>query len=155
MRAILLAALCWAGTIPIALATDVSFTGTLGPSCTLALGSNGTLALSADGQYLGSSEGSATGATLTILSIGSNTINVAAPSLDSSPAGYDPSGQQLQVAYSGVGLLSAVSSAWSSAASSFAVGTIALSVLDIDNRIYNPNGFAAGSYAMRTVVTCS
>lgn len=155
MRLSIFTGLIWLGCATAVLATDVTFNGSLAASCTLALGTNGTLAMSADGQYLGSNEGSANAATVTIVSVGSNTINVSAPTLDSSPAGYDPTGQQLQVAYAGTGLLASVTSAWSTGPSSFPVGTIALSILDIDNRIYNPNGFAAGSYAMRTVVTCS
>lgn len=155
MRSLVLTGFLWLAGATSVLATDVTFNGTLAASCTLALGTNGTLGLSADGQDLSSAEGGGTKATVTILSIGSNSVNVAAPTLDSAPSAYDPGGQSLEMAYSGAGLLSSVTSGWSQSASSFAVGTIALSILDIDNRIHNPNGFAAGSYAMRTVVTCS
>lgn len=115
-----------------------------------------TLALSADGQYFGSQEGAGIPGSVTVVSIGSNTITVAAPTrISAAPSGYDSAAEQLQVAYNGVSLLAGVSQAYTSMPTNIVIGTIALSILTINNRIYNPNGFAAGTYTLQTVVTCS
>jgi len=136
-------------------ADSINFTGSVLDSCTLQLASSGTLALSQDGTTMGSEEGSGQPAHLTILSTGSHTISVAAPSLVTSPSGYDPTSQQLEVAYQGLTLLSGVSQGYTSSPTSFSVNALALSTLALNNRIVNPAGFAAGSYATQTVVTCN
>ena len=138
-----------------AAADNVTFSGSVLDSCSLQLSSAGTLAMSQDGTTLGSEEGSGQPAHLTILSTGSHTINVTAPSLVTSPAGYDPTSQSLEVAYQGATLLSGISQPYTSSPTSFPVATIALSTLTLNNRIVNAKGFAAGSYATQTVVTCN
>src|ERR1700742_3647231 len=87
-------------------ATNVTFSGTLGLSCALSLTTPGTLALSADGKTLGSEQTGGVPAVLSIVSVASNPVSVAAPTLTSSPGGYDPTGQQLEVAYTGLSGLS-------------------------------------------------
>lgn len=124
-------------------------------SCTLALGTSGTLGLSADGTILGSEEGGGSSGTITIISVGSNVVDVASPVRIAAPPAYEATFEQVEVAYSGLNLLAGISQDYTPAATSFAIGTIALSVLEIDNRIVNPAGFAAGSYATRTVITCN
>ncbi len=124
-------------------------------SCTLALGTSGSLGLNGDGTILGSGQGGGSNGTITVVSVGSNIVDVAAPVRVMSPPAYDPSLEQVEVAYSGLNLLSGVSQDYTPAATSFSVGTIALSVLRIDNRIVNPGGFASGTYATRTVITCN
>lgn len=137
-------------------ALDVDFDGLVSTVCSVSLNTHGTLALSDDGTELGSEEsGGAAGAVL-ILSIGSNVIDVAAPiRVGADPAGYNSAGEVLEVKYSGAGGLSAISQGYTSGDSDFDVSNIALSVLTLHNRIVNANGFAAGDYTTRTVVTCS
>ncbi len=135
---------------------DVDFDGTVSSVCSLSLSTNGTMALSADGTVLGSEESGGLAGAVLILSIGSNTIDVAAPvRVGADPAGYVSTGEVLEVSYSGASGLSGVSQAYTSADTDFAASNIPLSLLTLHNRIVNANGFAAGSYATRTVVTCS
>jgi hypothetical protein len=138
-----------------AAADNINFSGSVLDSCTLQLSTAGTLAMSQDGTTMGSEEGSGQPAHLTILSTGSHTISVGAPNLVTSPSGYDPTSQRLEVAYQGLTLLSGVSQAYTTSPTSFSVAALALSTLALNNRIVNPKGFAAGSYATQTVVTCN
>lgn len=139
-----------------AVALDVDFDGTVATVCSLSLNTNGTLALSDDGTELGSEEGGGSAASVLVLSIGSNSIDVDAPiRVSADPAGYNSASEVLEVKYSGAGGLSAVSQDYTSADTDFAVSNIAVSLLTLHNRITNPNGFAAGNYTTRTVVTCS
>jgi len=139
-----------------AAALDVEFNGVVATTCTLALGTPGTLALSASGTILGSEEGVAVPATVTILSIGANTIDVAAPiRISADPPGYQAGTEVLEVSYAGAGGLSLISQAYTSLATDFPASNIPLSVLTVNNRITNSAGFAAGTYTTRTVITCS
>jgi hypothetical protein len=115
----------------------------------------GTLALSVNGQRLGSEETGGTAATLTVLSIGSNTVTVGAPTRTASPAGYNATGETIEVAYTGQGALSAVSEPYGTASTDFDVTTAPLTNVIFNARINNANGFEAGTYGVRTVVTCS
>jgi len=137
-------------------AASITFDGSILDTCTLALTSNGTLGASLDGTTMGSEVGSGHAAKMTILSTGSHTIQVAAPSRTSPPpSGYNTATETVAVAYSGETLLSGVSQPYTSSATSFPVGTIALTILDLNSRITNPSGFATGSYTTQTVVTCN
>ena len=125
-------------------------------TCVLLVLTGGTLGLSGDGTRLGSQEAGGLPSTFTVTSIGSSVVSVAAPTLTQSPAGYSPGSQQLEVAYSGTGVLASVSQAYTPSASAFAVPNLFSAVaVTVQNRISNAVGFAAGSYATRTVVTCS
>ncbi|WP_029041216.1 hypothetical protein [Cucumibacter marinus] len=137
-------------------AEDVIFSANLTGSCTLALTTPGVLTLSGDGQTLGSEETLGVPATLTILSIGSNTVTVGAPSRTSAPpAGYSSGTETVEVTYQGTGLLSSVSQGYTESETNFGVGTIALTAVTFNSRILNSSGFAAGSYTVESVVTCS
>lgn len=141
--------------ISSATAADVTFSGTLSGVCSLALTTPGTLALSTDGTTLGSEELGGIPAAVAILSIGSYTVTVNAPTRTASPAAYSTSGEAIQVSYLGLGALSLVSQGYTASNTTFSIGSLPLSVLTMNNRIVNPNGFAAGTYTTRTVVTCS
>lgn len=136
-------------------AVDVTFSGTVAGVCTLALTLPGTLALSMDGTVLGSEEPTGVAATMTVLSVGSNTITVAAPTRTAAPGSYVATGEAVWIKYVGLGLLSAVSHGYDSATSSFAIGSVALTTILFNSKITNANGFAAGTYSTRSVVTCS
>lgn len=126
-------------------------------ACTLALGTNGTLALSSDGTRFGSGEGGVA-ATFTVLNLLSPaaTVTVSPPTLVTSPSGFNAGSAQLQVAYSGAGLLSSVSQGYTSSQTGFAVAAnLALTTLTVNNRIVSSSGFASGTYQTRTVITCS
>jgi hypothetical protein len=155
MRAVLVAVAFVCLIAGPARAGSVGFGGTVLDSCSLSLSNAGTLAMALDGTVMGSEEAGGQPAHLTILSTGSHTVTVGAPTLVSSPAGYATASQSLEVAYQGQSLLSGVSQAYTTSDTSFSVATIALSILEINNRIRNPGGFAAGSYATQTVVTCN
>jgi hypothetical protein len=135
-----------------ALAADVTFQGTLSGVCTLAVPTPGILGLAADGS-LGSSAG--VPAVLSILSVGSNTVTIEPPEWVSPAVDYESSGETLAVAYFGVGGLSVVNQDYTSVETSFAVSTLPLTLLTLNARVTNPNGFVAGDYAMKVVVTCS
>jgi len=124
--------------------------------CTLALSNGGTLGLALDGTVLGSEEIGGLPAAVTIVSVGTNTIDIDAPQrVSGPPAGYNTGTESVELAYQGLGGLAAVSQAYTTGPSGFTVGTIALSVLTLHNRIVNPDGFAPGLYTTRTVLTCS
>lgn len=138
-----------------AAALDVTFTTTLGTECTLALSTPGVLSLSPGVTALESEIAlGGTPAVVAVLSIGNNTLNVAAPTL-SAPVGHDATGQVLEVAYSGAAGLSALNQTYTANPTSVDIGTIPLSLLTVNNRIENSNGFVAGVYQMTTVVTCT
>lgn len=134
---------------------DVNFDGTVATVCSVSLSADGALALSDDGTELGSEESGGGAGAVLILSIGANTIDVGAPvRVGADPAGYESVGEVLEVKYSGASGLGAISQDYTSADTDFAVSNIPLSLLTLHNRIVNSNGFAAGDYATRTVVTC-
>ena len=138
-----------------AAAVDVTFSGTLAGVCTLALSLPGTLALSVDGTRLGSEETGGIPATLTILSIGTNTVTVAAPTRTASPAAYVPTGEVVEIAYNGLAGLAGVTHAYTASSSTFGINTLPLTIVLFNSRITNANGFAAGTFTTRSVVTCS
>jgi hypothetical protein len=135
--------------------TNVDFTGTVTATCSLTIPTNGTLGLNTTGDVLGSQVGTGTPGTVTILSIGSNNLDIDAPTLFASPVAYVSTGQVLEVAYSGAAGLSAVNQAYTSSDTSVPLGTIAAALLTVNNRVTNAGGFAAGAYTTRTVITCT
>ena len=94
-------------------------------------------------------------AVITALSLGNNTLTIGAPTVITSPVGYDNSGETVQVAYTGASGLSAVTQAYTDQTTNQAIGVIPLSALTINARILNAASFAGGAYTVRTVVTCS
>lgn len=125
--------------------------------CGVVLDTGGTLALSGDATVLGSDAGlGGAPATVLITSVlEDNTIDVSAPARITAPAGYDPSGEAVEVAYAGVGLLAGVTQGYTGTASSFTIGPLGTAMtLLVHNRIVNMSGFAPGSYTTRTVITC-
>lgn len=156
-RVLLAVAFCtWPLTAWPVTAANVEFTQTLTNTCTLAVPTPGVLGLSTDGLTLGSEEGIGTAATVTVLSIGANTVTVEAPSRTSgAPTGYNTATETVEVRYVGLGGLSTVTQGYTSAQTSFAVNTLPLTSITMHNRIVNSEGFADGTYTTQTVVTCS
>ena len=153
--------LCAASPLPSE-ATDVIFSGTVANTCDLSVmlpTTGGTMTLSSDGTILGSDQGGGVGVTLTIGSIGTNHIDVGAPTLTNSPAGYSTTGQSLQMGYTATGTLAGLISnkAMGTGGGSFNAGILGLTAaaILIQARIVNPNGFKLGDYELTTVVTCS
>ena len=124
-------------------------------ACTILAATGGSLALAADGSSLASDNLGGLPGTVTILSIGNSTVEVAAPTRTGQPGDYNASGESLEVAYSGTSGLGLVNQAYTTSPTSFAVSTIPASVLTVNNRLTNPNGFPAGTYSTQTVVTCA
>lgn len=128
----------------------------LAGNCTLMLQSVGTLALSAEGARLGSEEAGGTSAVLSISSDGSSTLTVDAPTLSQYPAGFNPAGLTVEVAYRGSDVLSSAVQAYTASQTTVDVPNLISPVdLTINNRIVTTTGLAAGSYKTHTVVTCS
>lgn len=124
--------------------------------CTLTLATTGALGLNVDGTILGSEELGGLFGTITIASVGSNTVHIAAPvRISAAPSGYQAGSELVEVSYLGLGGLAFVSQDYTSSPTNFGVGTIGASILRIHNRIYNSQGFAPGTYQTRTMVTCS
>jgi hypothetical protein len=138
-------------TLP-ASAADVTFSGTLTGICTLALSTPGTLGLTAGG-VLSSTAGLP--AVLAILSIGTNTLTVNPPVWDSTPGGYTAGTEVAEVAYSGLSGLGIANQAFTSTVTTRSINTLPLSLLTMNAQISNSLGFAAGTYEMKVVVTCS
>jgi len=139
----------------VALAANVNFSGTVLAACSILAATGGTLALASDGSTLASDNLGGLPGTVTILSVGDSTIEVAAPTRTGQPGGYNSAGESIEVSYFGVGGLAIVNQAYTGAPTSFDVSTIPASVITVNNRISNPNGFPAGPYSTQTVVTCA
>jgi hypothetical protein len=147
---------CLLASIVPAMAVNVDFSGTVVAGCTLSASTNGTLGLNyTTGTTLGSEEAGGSAGSVTILSIGSTTLTVGAPTRTNQPGGYVSTGEAVEVRYQGATGLSSVTQAYTSSETTRPLGTIAASVLTLHNRITNPNGFPDGAYATRTVVTCA
>jgi hypothetical protein len=138
----------------VAVAANVNFSGTVLAACSIIATTNGVLTMAADGSSVASDNLGGLPGTVTILSIGNSTIDVAAPTRTAQPGDYNATGEALEVAYFGVGGLALVNQAYTTGPSSFGIATIPASVLTVNNRLTNPNGFPAGSYGTQTVVTC-
>jgi hypothetical protein len=151
MRRLGLVVLLLCGTSPALAGTDVVFTGSVTDTCTLAVPTPGTMTLSADGTTLGSDQTLGVPATVTVISIGANTITLAAPTLQSHPPGYTAGGETVQMNYSGL----ASHPAYTSAQQSFSLGLLPITSLIVNMQVINPAGFAQGTYTAKTVLTCS
>jgi hypothetical protein len=138
----------------VALAANVNFSGTVLAACSILATTDGLLALATDGSSLASDNLGGLPGTVTILSIGNSTVDVAPPVRTGQPGDYNASGEAVEVSYVGAGGLGLVNQAYTSNPTSFAVSTIPASILTVNNRITNPNGFTAGNYSTQTVVTC-
>ena len=137
-----------------AAAADVTFTGIVLNTCTL-VATPGLLGLSSDGETLGSEELGGLAAEVAIVSLGINTVTVAAPTRTGSPVGYNAAGEVVSVAYQGLVALGGISQAYTTSTTNFSVGILPLTVVQVNNRIVNSNGFTQGTYQTTTVVTCS
>jgi len=135
-----------------AAAVDVTFTGLVVDTCSVALATPGVMSLSGDGKVLATDQGGlAVPATVTVVSIGTNTLSLAPPTLDTYPAGYTPGGETLELSTSG--LLS--NPLFTTLGIDGIIGLLPLTNLLVNLRITNPDGFEQGLYGAHTVLTCS
>lgn len=137
-----------------AASADVSFSGTLASSCTLALATPGILGLAADGS-LSSALGVGAPAVLSILSVGTNTLTIDPPVWVSPAPGYDQGTETFEVGYSGLAGLGLADQPLTASVTTRTISTLPLSVLDVSARVTNSKGFASGTYQLKVVVTCS
>lgn len=144
---IVLAVCAPAGAAPL----DVTFTGVVIDTCTIAIATPGVMMLSGDGTILGSDQGLGVPATVTVLSIGSNTISLSAPTLETYPASYTPGGETVAMNYTGL----ASHPVFSSLGLDFDIGLLSLSNLFVNLKVTDPAGFVQGTYTAKTVLTCS
>jgi hypothetical protein len=152
MRVLRVAVLLAAASVPAAAAPlDVTFTGLVVDTCTIAIATPGVMVLSGDGTILGSDQGLGIPATVTVLSIGTNTLSLSAPTLETHPGDYTPGGETVEMNYSGL----ASHPLFSSLGLDFVVGLLPLSNLLVNLRVTDPGGFTQGTYTAKTVLTCS
>lgn len=149
VRALLASALAIAASP--ADATDVTFTGNVLNSCTLTLSTPGTLALSSDYGQLSSEAAGGAPATLVVLSTGTfPTVTFGAPALSSAPAGWTDNATK-EIRYTA---LLATPQAYTSSQTSRTL-TASTDTFTLHGRVTSSNGFAVGTYVLRTVATCS
>ena len=136
-----------AGAAPL----DVTFTGLVVDTCTIAVATPGIMMLSSDGTILGSDQALGVPATVTVISIGSNHIALSPPVLETYPAGYVPGGETLEINTTGL----ASNPVFTSLGIDFDVGLLSLSSLFVNMKVTDPAGFMQGTYTAKTVLTCS
>jgi hypothetical protein len=148
-----LAALAIVGAcLPAAAAPlDVTFTGLVVDTCTIAIATPGIMMLSGDGTILGSDQGLGVPATVTVLSIGTNNIALSAPVLETHPVGYTPGGETIAMNTSGL----ASNPVFTSLGIDFDIGLLSLTSLFVNMKVTDPAGFTQGTYTAKTVLTCS
>ena len=148
VTAVLLAAPC----LPVSAAPlDVTFTGLVVDTCTIAVATPGVMMLSGAGTILGSDQALGVPATVTVISIGSNNIALSAPTLVTHPAGYTPGGETVAMNYTGL----ASHPVFSSVGLNFDIGLLSLTSLFVNLKVTDPAGFTQGTYTAKTVLTCS
>lgn len=130
---------------------DVTFTGIVVDTCTIAVTTPGVMVLSNDGTIMGSAQGLGVPATVTILSIGTNTVELEPPTLETYPPEYTPGDETLELNTTGL----ASNPIFTSLGLDFLVGLLPISELFVNLRMTNPDGFAQGIYTAKTVLTCS
>ncbi len=145
-----------ASAMPAA-AANVDFTGTVTAGCSIVASTNGTLGLNlTTGTTLGSEEVGGAPGSVTVLSIGGSTLTIGAPTRTSTaPSGYVTATEIVEVSYTGASGLTGITEAYTSSQTTQSLGTIGASVLTVNNRIRNSNGFPADTYSTRTVITCA
>lgn len=130
-------------------ATDVSLSASVQNQCTLTLDAAGAMASNGDGTVLSSEEAGGGGADLAVVAVGAvPTITFGAPTL-SAPAG--DSGSTAEISYTSIG---GASQTYTNQQTSSSQG-ILLDAYTVHGRVLNASGFAAGSYTVTTIVTCS
>lgn len=159
MRTIALAAVALLAAATSARSEDVFFSGDVDPGCTILAATDGDLGmdLTSEGETLTSALPYGAPATVTILATSPSFVNVGAPTLTASGAGYNPTGQVLEVRYLGAGVLNTVDSGgWLTTPSSRPATSLLGAIVTLDNQLTNAvTGFPSGTYTTRTVVTCS
>lgn len=131
-------------------AENVDFDATLSNSCVLSLDSDGDLALDGTGTVLGSEEVGGRAAQLGIVAVGASpTIIVGAPTLTQTPIGWTAT-PRVELAYTSK---DGASQAYTDQQTSYTITGLTDNFV-LDGRVTSASGFAAGSYNLRTVVTC-
>ena len=146
------AALLAASCAPAAAAPlDVTFTGVVVDTCTIAVATPGVMMLSGDGTILGSTQALGIPATVTVISIGSNNIALSPPVLETYPGGYTPGGETVEMNTTGL----ASNPVFTSLGIDFDIGLLSLTSLFVNMQVTDPAGFTQGTYTAKTVLTCS
>ena len=144
-----LTAVAIAAASPVA-AANVDLSATLVNSCTLTVGTSGVMTPASNGTRISSEEVGGIAATLNVIALGAiPTISFSAPSLIASPAGWSGSPTN-EIRYTSTG---GANQAYTSSSSNAPLAGL-IDSFTINGRVSNANGFAAGNYTLRTVVTC-
>ena len=134
-----------------AAAAEVNLGATLVNSCVLTLNSSGVMTPTSSGTRIGSDESGGGAATLGVIAIGAfPTISFGAPAMTTYPAGWTGT-PTTEVSYTSSG---GANQAFTSGSSSASLSALTDS-FTIHGRVTSSTGFAAGSYNLRTVATCS
>ena len=134
-----------------AAAVDVTLNATLVNSCALTLATAGTMTPSATGTLISSEQSGGSAATMTVIALGVlPSINFAAPSLTASPGGWTASHTD-EIKYTST---RGANQSYTSGSSSF-TETGLTDTFTVHGRVTSTEGFAAGNYTLKTVVTCS
>lgn len=150
VKSVVLAAVVASLVFP-ASALDVVFTGLVVDTCSLAIATPGIMTLGSSGTVLGSDQPLGVPATVNIVSLGSNRISLAAPTLESHPAAYTSGAGVLSMNYTGL----ANHPLFSTLGLDFVIGLLPLTSLLVNVKITDAGGFAQGTYIAKTVLTCS
>jgi hypothetical protein len=129
---------------------DVTFTGLVTDTCTIAIPTPGIMMMSSDGKMLGSDQALGVPATLTVISLGTNHIDLATPALTGTPPGY-AGGETLQM--NTTGLFN--HPVFTSLGINFDIGILSITSLIVNMHVTNPAGFTQGMYTAKSVLTCS
>ncbi|RST31324.1 hypothetical protein HMF7854_11100 [Sphingomonas ginkgonis] len=132
-------------------AANVTFTGVLTNSCTLSLTTPGILAPATSGTIFGSEQSGGTAAVMAVAAVGVfPTITFNAPSVTLAPTNWTATHTD-EIRYTSA---NGASQVYTSGSSSFRE-TGLLDTFTVHGRISSAEGFAGGSYALTSVVTCS
>lgn len=151
MRNLLVPACCIGLVSAPVSAANVNLSANLVNSCTLTVGSSGTMTASASGTQIGSENAGGNSASMTMVAIGSlPTVTFAAPTLPTSPAGWNAS-HTMAIRYTSTG---GANQAYTSSQTTSTASGLA-DTFTVHGKVDSPAGFAAGNYTLTTVVTCS
>lgn len=132
-------------------AQDVDLSADIADSCTLGVITNGVMTADDTGTIVGSEESGGSAASFTVVSTGASpTVTFGAPDLTSWPGGWSES-YTPEIAYTSS---DGADQDYTSLETSFGITGLGDS-FTIHGRVTSLGGFAAGTYTLRTIVTCA
>ncbi|MEP7241334.1 MAG: hypothetical protein ABI697_10655 [Devosia sp.] len=136
-----------AGAAPV----DVPFQGDVSGLCALSLPTQGGLVLDSNGDL--TSSGTLPG-TVTILSVGSNSLSITPPVWVQPAAGYVAGTEHFLVSWLGLAGLGISAQGYTETPAPITIATAPISILTVNAKVTNSSGFAPGTYKLKVTVTC-